>query len=212
MAMSMFSKKNKKTKPVEEEVAATQHEPEVKRNSRREHVFGAFLFGGLMLVVLAGLGGIGFGTYNFWQIKSAENVAPSISALNTVEVAAKDSENELKAEAEEKTSAGSESEVDGEWLKKAQALDVIVMNGGGAKGVASEASGKLKAAGFTKVTTGNTVGDFIGTTVYTKKDLEKEGVAVVEKLKVSYPTITYKEALLSDKETQTAPITVIFGK
>jgi hypothetical protein len=211
MVMSMFSKKNKKAKEVEEEVVAQETESVTRKNSRKEHVFGAFLFGGLMLVVVGGLAGIGFGTYNLWQIKSAESVAPSISALATTEVTTEEPEAEAKTE-ETKEATDSVSGGDAESLKKAQTTDVIVMNGGGAKGVASAAATKLKETGFSKVTIGNTTGDFAGTTVYAKKDLEKEASEVVKKLKADYPTIAFKEAPLSDKETQTAPITIIFGK
>ncbi|MCW1887987.1 MAG: LytR C-terminal domain-containing protein [Candidatus Moranbacteria bacterium] len=207
----MFSKKTKKEEVVEEEVIAVSEEPVVRRKSHKEHVFGAFLLGGLIVVVILGLAGAGFGTYSLWKQQSKESQSPSISALPKTEMTSTEEESvampQVETDQKEEKSEGTS-----DALKKAQALDVIVMNGGGAKGVASATAETLKGKGFSKVTIGNTKGDFTGTTVYTKKADQEAGQAIVTALKATYPSIAYKEALTSDPETQTATVTIIFGK
>ena len=209
--ITMFGKKTKKEVAIEEQVSVAE-ESVTRKNSRKEHVFGAFLLGGLIVVVMLGLAGAGFGTYSLWKEQSRESQSPSISGLPTTEVASEQDESEAVPEMAPKEQASAEKTDTSVALKKAQGLDVIVMNGGGAKGVASTTADTLKSKGFTKVTIGNTKGDFTGTTVYTKKTEQASGEAVVAVLKSTYPTIAYKEALSSDTETQTATITIIFGK
>ena len=206
----MFSKKIKKEAIPEEEIVVAE-EPKAKKKSHKEHVLGAFLLGGLIAVVMLGLAGAGFGTYSLWQQQSAESQSPSISGLPTAEALSEDPA-EVTEGAPETTKETEKNTTTDEALKKAQALDVIVMNGGGAKGVASTTAETLKGKGFSKVTIGNTKGDFTGTTVYAKKGNQEAGEAVVSVLKATYPSIVYKEALSSDAETQTATVTIIFGK
>jgi cytoskeletal protein RodZ len=206
----MFSKKIKKEAILEEEIVVAE-EPIAKKKSHKEHVLGAFLLGGLIVVVMLGLAGAGFGTYSLWQQQSAESQSPSISGLPTVEALSEDP-GEVTEGAPETTKETEKNTTTDETLKKAQVLDVIVMNGGGAKGVASTTAETLKGKGFSKVTIGNTKGDFTGTTVYAKKGNQEAGEAVVSVLKATYPSIVYKEALSSDAETQTATVTIIFGK
>jgi RNA-binding protein YhbY len=169
--------------------------------------------GGLIVVVCFGLFGVGFGAFTLWQTQSLKNQAPSISNLSVspegvdelVEETAPTTESvEVKQEVVSNATA--------EGLKKAQGLDVIVMNGGGAKGVATEVSESLKKEGFTKVTVGNTTGDFTGTVLYVKKEMMAEAEVVKAKLVAKYPSLVVKEALASDKETQTKTLTLIFGK
>jgi LytR cell envelope-related transcriptional attenuator len=206
----MFSKKTKKEVVPEEEIVVAE-EPIIKKKSHKEHVFGAFLLGGLIVVVILGLAGAGFGTYSLWKQQSAESQSPSISGLPVAE-AMPEEQAEVTEGASETTKEAEKNTVTDEVLKKAQTLDIIVMNGGGAKGVASTTAETLKSKGFTKVTIGNTKGDFTGTTVYAKKANQESAEAVVSVLKSAYPSIVYKEALASDPETTTATVTIIFGK
>lgn len=206
-------KKNKKENPSIETQEEAQATPVVPKqvSSKREHLLGSLLFGALIVVVCLGLFGAGFGAFTLWQQQSLESQAPSISGLSTAEITAtQESVPSMETpEKEEVTSVAPEASDD---LKKAQGLDVIVMNGGGAKGVATEAADFLKKESFTKVTVGNTKGDFSGTVLYYKKGQEKEAEVVKSKLATKYTNLTSKEALASDTETQTATITVIFGK
>lgn len=206
----------KKNKSVEEQPTEEVHQETVvskRAHSQKERTFGIILFGLLILVVCLGLFGAGFGAFTLWKSQLAHKDAPSISGLSSVEVAqtqgAAPTEEEVSQEAKTTTAATAIADED---LKKAQGLDVIVMNGGGAKGVATEAADFLKKEGFTKTTVGNTKGDFAGTVVYFKKGQDKEAEAVKQKLATKYTSITAKEAVTSDAETATATITVIFGK
>jgi predicted secreted protein len=214
--MKMFGKKQKKEETIEQEpvteeilVASAPSKPKAKR----EHLFGTLLLGGLIVVVCFGLFGVGFGAFTLWQVQSIKNQAPSISNLSVSPEGA-DEPVEETAPTTDSVEVKQEvvSDATAEGLKKAQGLDVIVMNGGGAKGVAMEVSESLKKEGFTKVTVGNTTGDFTGTVLYAKKEMMAEAEAVKAKLVAKYPSLVVKEALASDKETQTKALTLIFGK
>jgi cytoskeletal protein RodZ len=218
--MAMFGKKTNKKVTEEKEVvepSSTEISPNEtvilsKPTGKREHLFGTLLLGILIVVVCFGLFGIGFGAFTLWQKQSMQNEAPSISGLanipfkEEVEVMPAETEETVVEVTKEETAETTDS------LKAAQALDVIVMNGGGAKGVATEVSTLLKQAGFSKVTVGNTKADFTGTAIYYKKGLTKEAEALKTKLVAKYPSMATKEALASDPETQTASLTIIFGK
>jgi len=218
--MGIFGKKTKtqetnqtattETTPVE--INSPRGVNVAKPNTKREHLFGTLLIGVLIIVVCFGLFGVGFGAFTLWQKQSLQNEAPSISGLASIP-SEKETET-VTQEIEEVISPETETQEKQteEGLKAAQALDVIVMNGGGAKGVATEAANLLKKEGFTKVTVGNTKGDFTGTTLYNKKGFTKEAEALKAKIITQYPSVTIKEALVSDVETQTASLTLIFGK
>lgn len=202
-----------------EEMVPVTEEVTQKKQGRKEHLFGTALLGFLILIVIGSLSGVGFGAYSVWQNQAVQKQAPSISMLGEVpateETAAQENNPSQSGggdSTESKENMAGETIVNAEDLKKAQALDVIVMNGGGEKGVAGAASELLKKEGFTKVSVGNTTGDFSGAAIYTKKDQTALGEALRAKLLATYPKLTVKEALASDKETQTASITVIFGK
>ena len=216
----MFGKKiNKKVtkekeavEPSSTEISTSESTILSKPAGKREHLFGTLLLGILIVVVCFGLFGVGFGAFTLWQKQSMQNEAPSISGLaNTppkevIAVTPPATEAVAAEVTKEETPETQES------TKVAQALDIIVMNGGGAKGVATEVATLLRQKGFSKVTVGNTKADFTGTTIYSKKNLTKEAEALKMELVAQYPSIVVKEALASDPETQTASLTIIFGK
>lgn len=215
--MAIFAKKTNK-KEVEETTVETVPPVEevsvAKPARKREHLFGTLLIGALIIVVCFGLFGVGFGAFTLWKMQSSQNEAPSISGLMTTPV-----ENETETVTQEvkemivpESRAEEKGESSTEGLKAAQNLDVIVMNGGGAKGVATTVSELLKKEGFTKVSVGNTTGNFTGTVLYTKKEQMPEAEALKAILITKYPNLSIKEALVSDRETQTATLTLIFGK
>jgi hypothetical protein len=220
--MAIFGKKSN-TKEVEEteegegapvEADAPTETRASKPAGKKEHLFGTLLIGLLIVVVCFGLFGVGFGAFTLWKMQSSQNESPSISGLMTTpaENEAETATQEVKEMIAPESQAQEKVESSEEGLKAAQGLDVIVMNGGGAKGVATEVASVLKKEGFTKVSVGNTTGDFTGTVLYFKKEMSKEAEALKAKLVSSYPKLVTKEALASDKETQTASLTLIFGK
>ncbi|MEK9173944.1 MAG: LytR C-terminal domain-containing protein [Patescibacteria group bacterium] len=215
--MGIFSKKTDKKEIEEEVLEPSSAETSVvepvtlpKPRGKREHLFGTLLLGALIVVVCFGLFGVGFGAFTLWQKQSMQDEAPSISGLSTTSEEKEAAPSETKETVAETPKEVTPENTDS--LKAAQALDVIVMNGGGAKGVATQAATFLKTEGFTKVTVGNTTGNFTGTVVYSKNTLTKEAEAIKAKLIAKYPSIVLKEAVASNPETQTASLTVIFGK
>ncbi len=218
--MAIFGKKtNKKVTEEKEIVEPSSTETSIsepttlsKPAGKREHLFGTLLLGLLIVVVCFGLFGVGFGAFTLWQKQSMQNEAPSISGL--ANTSPKEEVESTPVETNETVAEAPKEEAPEtiDSLKAAQALDVIVMNGGGAKGVATEVATLLKQEGFTKVTVGNTTGNFTGTAIYSKKTLTKEAEALKAKLVSKYPGIVVKEAVASDAETQTASLTLIFGK
>jgi hypothetical protein len=104
-----------------------------------------------------------------------------------------------------------QSDQENDAAMKAKNTDIKVLNGGAAKGSAGVVAEALKKAGYTKVTTGNTLGDYTGTTVYFSVGLDQEAGAVKQAL-LSWPATVTKEAPQGNKETAQAPLTVIVGK
>lgn len=197
-----------KIEKTSEEVAASAGQVSKKN---RDSLFGTLLLLLLSLFVIILLAAVGFGAYRLWEKQAVQSEAPSIAKLGEMELAdtpeaSPAADEQALKEDTEKTS------VTPEVLTKAQATEVSILNGGGARGIAGQASEVLKAAGFTKLSVGSTVGDFTGTTVYYGAGLEKEAQAVQEKLSTKYSSVTLKPAETANKETSTKPLTVIFGK
>ena len=197
---------NKKQKEIPQEEVTEKVTPVVTKKVSKEPVLGTILLAMLIVIVCLGLFGAGFGAFVLWKKQVAQNEAPSINGL------ADQPMNTVPQKDKVLTDSATTPTEDVDITKQAQALDVTVMNGGGAKGVATEVANLLKTKGFSKVTVGNTVGDFTGTVVYYQKGKEKEASVVKEQLPAKYGTITTKEAETSNKETTTATITIIFGK
>lgn len=202
---------NKEILPGEMPEAAPSQASVKPSKKDRDPLFGTLLLSLLVLFVVASLAGAGYGAFRLWQKQESVSSAPSISGLGDMELPALPEtdtsvqEGDVPEEPAEKTDAS-------EGLAKAQATEIGVMNGGGAKGVAGQAAETLKAAGFAKVTVGNTIGNFAGTTLYHAAGLEKEAASVREKLIAKYPNITLKPADAANKETSAKPLVVIFGK
>ncbi len=85
------------------------------------------------------------------------------------------------------------------------------MNGGAPAGTAAKVAEVLKQAGYTKVSTASSTGDFTGKTVYYASGKEKEAQALVATLAKSYEGVSAKPADAANKETATTPLVVVFG-
>ena len=170
----------------------------------REPLFGALLFGTLVIVTIAALAGAGYAAYSGWKASKDRAARPSITELA---VADKSVVPEQPVPA---SSAASEAPV--APSADAKSKDIAVLNGGAAKGTAAKVADILKKAGYTKVTAGNTVNDYSGVVVYYASGLEKEAEALKADLIASYPTATAKPAVSGNKETSVAPLTAIIGK
>jgi len=188
------------------EVTGVQDEKNVAPSrSSRQPLFGTLLFSGLvlmMLVVVALLSWWGYRGWNFTQERSA---LPSIAALPITE---EKTESSVPVKEEPKTEEPSQEEL----VKKTKAADIKVLNGGAAKGSAGVLGEALKKEGYTKISVGNTTGNYTGTTIYFASGLDQEAATLKASLLKSYPKTETKPALIDNKETTQASLTVILGK
>lgn len=181
---------------------------ETKKDSSKEGLFGALLMIIVMILLIVALGLVGWYGYGKWQGKQVKEQAPSITTLKSNGFQPMQEEKPEQTAAEEPK----KEEVKLEAVKDAKTVQISVLNGGAAKGSAGVVADLLKKEGYTKVTAGNTTADYTGTTVYYGSGLEKEAEALKTSLVKKYPQATIKPAVATNKETTTAPLTVILGK
>lgn len=188
----------------------TEKIPEKKRS--KESVLGTLLFVVLIASTVASLVGVGFVAYTKWQMSRQESIRPSIMALTTEQAAgqedATDQPMPSDVSAEQEVVSGTPVDASVEAKKST----ISVLNGGGAKGSAAAAADFLKKEGYTQAAAGNATGDYTGVTVYYATGSEAAAASIKEVLVKKYPNTATKAALPGNKETTTAPITVILGK
>lgn len=197
-----------------EEYAAAKHGGE--KDSSHESLFGAMLLSGMILLLLAFVGGASWLAYTkWWKVTKEADARPSIIGLSLAE---KERAEKEKA-AEEKIEAAKEEQKSAEALPKdpaavtaAKAAILSVLNGGAAKGSAGTLVETIKKEGFAKAVVGNATGDYMGVVIYHKAGLEKEAEVVRESVAKTYPKAEVKVAVTTNKETSVSPITVILGK
>lgn len=192
----------------EKQMADEQEEKVVVPRPSREPLFGAMLFGGMALIVLGVAAIFGWGGYQGWRLNQERTELPSIGSLSLQEEPQAVSET---PRAEEKP-AGVAIPSGEDILAKAQGTEIKVLNGGATKGSATVVTEMFKKAGYTKVTAGNTIGNYAGTAVYFAADFEKEAEAVKGALLKTYPKTEVKPAVAGNKETTQAVLTVILGR
>lgn len=173
-----------------------------------EPLFGALLFGMMILLTLGAVGLIGWSAYRGFRVTEERGALPSIATLPAQESAPETVSEETVTEPKEAVSVVSAEEK----LKKARGTDTKVLNGGAAKGSAGIVAEILKKDGFTKVAVGNTTSDYVGVTVYFLSDFEQEAEAVKNLLVKTYPKVTAKAAPKENKEAAQASLVVILGK
>lgn len=181
---------------------------EIVRDDSREPLFGVLLLATLLLFTILSLAGVGWSAYSKWKTSREEAARPSISTLARQEESKKE---EAGAEALSSADSAEEKRQEAAPVDK-KTLEIAVLNGGVAKGSAAVAADLLKKEGYAKVTASNAQGDYAGVTVYFSVSLEKAAEAVKESLLKKYPAATAKAALVGNKETSAAPVTIIIGK
>lgn len=196
---------NKNVEVEEEELQAKEEKP----GRSREAVFGSLLLSFMILFVIAALVSVGFAVYFGWQEKKQASEQPSITALSDKKVVVPQESKTSEKEEEKKVEESADVVALG---TKTKSTEIIVLNGGAAKGSAGTFAEALKKEGYLKVTPGNTVADYIGTVVYFAAGLEKEAETVLTTVIKTYPQAAVKPAVLTNKETSTKPITIILGK
>lgn len=90
-------------------------------------------------------------------------------------------------------------------------LAVTVLNGGAAKGSAVKGQTLLKEAGYTQAKNGNTVGNYVGTSVYYLDGFAANAEQIKQALSKEYPGAQIKQAD-PKKEEGSASIVVILGR
>ncbi len=207
----------KVTSNTEEAVSTTEDNPvqteevhaEKGRSEPNEAFFGSLLLFCLALSLLSAASYFGFAGYRYFKQVQAEKAIPSIDALPKTEVA--EVVPETAPAMAENTEAKPEASAEPVVIEK-KTLVVKVLNGGAAKGVAGTYGEKLKAAGFTQMTIGNSIGDYTGQTLYYAKGKSAGADVIKAEVVKAYPSLTVKEAPAGDKDATAATYVLILGR
>lgn len=174
--------------------------------------------GGVIIVVLCVLlllltGTFGYFGYRLWLASHVERSTPSIQELGEkiVETTEVSPPSESPAPPTTTPTPAAPTTPETPLVDKAT-VEVKVLNGGGARGSASTLTELLKKAGYTKAAFGNTVTDYMGTTVYHTADAVKAAELIKEEIMKTYPKVTLAPAKAGDKDMTAASVVVILGK
>lgn len=200
-----------------DEKTITQDQVSVSVNNRpvsREPLFGAVLFGAMIMLVVGAIGLIVWGVYTGFSEHRSQEALPSIGMLKTEESSTIDTGTEEKREdaVMQKEEPVVQPSLTEEEIRKSKTTAIKVMNGGATKGSASVLAEVLKKAGYTQVTIGNTVKDYSGVVMYFAPEVEKEAMIVKDDLLKTYPKAETKPAVATNVETAQAPLSIILGK
>jgi len=176
----------------------------------RESLWGAVLFAGMLLFVVASIGGVGWAAYTKWQSERVAKSQPSIIVLPEQSNEQRSVTPKEEARAVGSTEAKEQPASDN--ITAAKKLEISVLNGGAAKGSAGTLANFLKQEGYGKTDSGNTLRDYAGVGVYYASGLEKEALAVKESVAKKYPQAKILPADSQNKETSVSQITIILGK
>ena len=189
----------------------TSPDAEKGRAEPNEAFFGSLLLFCLALSLLSATGYFGFAGYRYFRQVQAEKAIPSIDSLPKAEVAAVVPESVPASPAKPETQPAESAEKPADPVDK-KTLVLKVLNGGAAKGVAGTYGEKLKTAGFTKTTVGNSFGDYTGQTLYYAKGQSTGADAIKEEVLKTYPAVAVKEAPAGDKDATAATYVLILGR
>lgn len=194
-------------KPEEENVSQTESIPHTRSH---ESLWGAVLFAGMLLFVVASVSGVGWVAYSEWQSDRMAKSQPSITVLSEQQGGNK---NVVPAEpAKTSESEPAQESSMSESVQAAKKLEISVLNGGVAKGGAGTLANFLKQEGYSKTDSGNTLKDYVGVSVYYTSGLEKEAEVIKESVVKKYPQVKILPADTKNKETSVSQITIILGK
>lgn len=187
-------------------VAQTTQSLEQEVAEPNEAFFGTILIGCFALSLIAATGYFGFVGYRYFKSVQSEKEIPSITLLPAKEVVDENVNEASEVVPKEEAAPAQNSGID----KKV--LEVKVLNGGAAKGVAGTYAEKLKKEGFEKTAVGNTFGSYAGAALYYAKGQELGMEILKEVLLKDYPKALIKEAEAGNKDTTAAPLTIILGR
>lgn len=207
----MYMEEINQTKEAREQKTPPRHGVN-GRSSSREATLGMFLFVSVILFFLVIASYVGFALYGGVRDRINDEKGESIAALPKAEMKPSEPTEAAKPTEVPKEASKPESApaVPSEPNKK---IAIKVLNGGAAKGSASVYADILKAAGYTSVATGNSVGDYTGVSVYyaqagTKADADLVKAALSKKA----PNAEVKAGVVNNADTGSSAITVIVGK
>jgi len=176
-------------------------------NTHQDELLGKLI---MTVSVIAILSAVAFFGYLGYRVKeSASSDRTSIETLGKDPGAVVANAPEAPVKAETPTPPPT---TQGDASVRKDTLPILVLNGGGPKGSASAVSDILKSAGFAKVTTGNSVGDYSGLVVYKADGNDSAAETVRKTLSTKYPAVSVKPADTKNTDTTKATIVVIFGK
>ena len=195
----------------ENEEESTVSETHAGDRPSREPLLGTLLLLSMILFVVASLGGVFYAAYSSWHVSKEQKNRLSIASLSSEPATQADEETKSIETPQSKDTPTAVADTQA-LLTKAQGTMVSTLNGGGVKGSAVGVADLLKKAGYLKVTPGNAIGNYTGIVIYFATGLDKEAQTLKTTLSGKYPAVTMQPALPSNKETTTAPLTVIIGK
>jgi hypothetical protein len=184
-----------------------ENTPEVRS---RESLWGAVLLAGMLIFVVASVAVVGWIAYEKWHDGRIAKRQPSITVLPGQPSGEKDTVTGESAPTGENTAV--QTPLADDSVAAAKKLGLSVLNGGGAKGSAGVLADFLKTEGYSKTSSGNTLKDYTGVSVYYASGLEKEAAVIKESVAKKYPQVKTLPADTNNKETTVSQITIILGK
>jgi len=175
---------------------------------RKDEFFGKML---ITMVACVGVSALAFLGYLGYRVKEARSSdQTSIGSLG--KGASTTTEVVPKVVKEEVVVSSPAKDISEKISVQKETLAVTVLNGGAPKGSAATLVSLLKADGFAKAVTGNSVGDYSGLVVYRAEGSDSAAEAVRKALSAKYPSVSVKPADPKNSETTKSAIVVIFGK
>lgn len=185
--------KDTNNQPIQPETHQAMFSTRDKR--RGELLIAFFILFGIAILTLAGLV-----SYRVVKVSSTEGV--SITAIPK-EGPAPDSVTDESVASEETTPV---------VAPDPKQADILVLNGGAAKGSAGVLGSALEKLGYAKVEVGNATLDYIGVTVYSSKENKSVAEEVKKDILKRYPKAEWKTADPKKPETAKATIVIVLGK
>lgn len=176
---------------------------ESQASSVRESVWGTVVLTAMIVCLLLAAGWIAFLGYARWRMAKAAASRVSIAVLPSVPVS---------TPSETSDGTGSLVSPAPPALIDTKALQVSVINGGGARGSAGTLGKLIQQAGYVKVTVGNAQRDYTGTTVLYTPELEREAKRLFVTVQAPFPKATLAPFDAQTKEASFSPLTVVLGK
>ncbi len=194
----------------EDDIATTNEAAPQEESNKTSH---ESLFGFLIMMIIAVLL-VSLAAYGGWFLY--HGVRENMSDMNQLSIS--DIPQVMNEEGNTPKETMSENTQKSELVVTQPAIvnkkiAIKVLNGGAVKGGAGVAADVLKGEGYTAVSTGNSVGDYSGVSVYfTAPATQGDADAVTGILLKKYPSSVTKGTGSGNPDTKSSGLTVIIGK